>query len=369
MSIAMNRDVAINRLAMLRVAMANRNVDLAVIGPSADMFYLLGRRLPSTERFNTLLVWQDGRTALVVPTLQAPLAEALPFDTELVVWSEAEDPLDLIARKAADDRIIAVNPHLHAIFLLGLQSRIPRAHFEDAGELFTPLRMIKNEQELALMRDLGRRFDAIWEEFFAKDRLIGRTELQIARRIGELLTAHGFEQVAWCDVGSGPNGASPLHHWSDRVITAGDPVVIDFAGVKDGYYMDTCRTPVAGEPHPDFVAIYDLVNRAHEAAAAAARPGVPAEDVDRAARKVIEDGGKGSLFTHRTGHGLGIDAHEGPYIVKGNRLRLAPGMVFSDEPGVYVPGRWGVRIENILTVTPEGSASLNQVRRDLVTMN
>jgi Xaa-Pro aminopeptidase len=361
-------DIFGTRIAAIQAAMATRDIDVTVIGPSADMFYLLGKRLPLTERFNALVIPKSGEATVVVPGLQAPLVETLPYAATTAVWSETEDPLAKTAAIIGDVHRVAVNPHLYARFLLGLQTRLPRAGFFDAGALTTPLRLQKSADETAFLRDLGRRFDAIWAEFFAHEKLIGRTENAIRRRIGELILAQGFDEVSWVDVGSGPNGASPLHHGSERRIAPGDPVVIDFAGTKDGYVMDTCRTPIAGEPNPEFRTIYDIVNRAHEAANAAARPGAAAEDVDKAARDVIAAAGFGPLFTHRTGHGLGIDAHEEPYIVAGNRQTLAPGMVFSDEPGIYVPGRWGCRIENILVITQSGAESLNAASRNLVEM-
>jgi hypothetical protein len=211
-------------------------------------------------------------------------------------------------------------------------------------------------------------WEQFWDEFIHETAIVGMTEREVTYRIGELARKHGFDSLAWCDVGSGPNGASPLHHWSDRPILAGDPVVIDFAAKRDGYYMDTCRTPVAGKADREFLKIYDIVNRAHETALVKVAPGVPAEAVDRAAREVISQAGYGEHFIHRVGHGLGIDAHEAPYIVSGNTEPLREGMVFSIEPGIYIPDRWGVRIENIIAVTADAGIALNNFGRELVEM-
>ncbi len=364
-------DAAEARLAAARDAMATAGVDFLVIGPSSDMIYLLGRKLPVTERFNALLVPASGRPIVVVPRLQVPLVEGLPLDAERKIWDETEDPIQIVSAIAeqASARRIAVNEHLHASFLLALQNRLTAASFTDAGPLIQPLRLCKDAGEVALLDDLGQRFDTVWEAFWASGPLVGATENEIAQRITALLLDHGFEAVAWCDVGGGPNGASPLHHGSARPIEPGDPVVIDFAAVRDGYYMDTCRTPVAGEPAPEFVTIYDVVSRAHDAAMAAIRPGVAAAAIDSAARDVIAAAGHGDRFIHRTGHGLGIDAHENPYIVAGNETALAPGMVFSVEPGIYVPDLWGVRIESIVLVTETGGRSFTEASRALVQMS
>jgi Xaa-Pro aminopeptidase len=358
------------RLEALQARMKVAGLEAALIGPSADMEYLLGGRLPPTERLNLLVVPQSGRPWLILPSLQAPLAHSLREELEIVIWQENDSPLDLTAQvlNKAGARTIGVDSHMWASFLLGLQSRLVEARFSSVSPLISTGRICKDENEIALLDEAGKRFDSIWKEFFETGRLTGQSEHEIAAQIRELTMAHGFDAMLWCDVGSGPNGASPLHHGSDRRVASGDPVVIDFAATYKGYVMDTCRTPVAGTPHQEFVAIYDTVNRAYDAGLAAVRPGVPAEQVDQAARTVIEEAGFGPQFLHRLGHGLGIDAHEEPYIVRDNATALRPGMVFSNEPGIYIAGRWGVRIENIVVVTQDGGRSLNNMTRELVSM-
>lgn len=362
-------EIVERRIAGLQAALAERALDAVILGPSADMLHLIGRKLPLTERFNAVMLRRTGRPTAIVPRLQAPLVEPLGGLLDIHVWDEDRDPIALVADWLEGTREVAVNGHLWSRFLIALQGRRPGVHFSDASAMTAALRLCKGADEIAVLDDLGGRFDAIWDAFFSSGRLVGVTERDVVGQIRTLVLDAGFDELSWCDVGSGPNGASPLHHHSERVIQPGDPVVIDFAGTCGGTYMDTCRTPVAGEPHPDFGAIYDIVAAAHDAGNAAVRPGVPAEAVDAAARQVIEDAGYGPLFLHRLGHGLGLDAHEEPYIVRGNRLPLAPGMVFSNEPGIYVPGRWGVRIENIMVVTDDGVRSLNAATRALVSMN
>src|SRR5690606_31544852 len=254
------------------------------------------------------------------------LVSVTPFDCRVVAWDETENPLRLVAGIVGAAARVGFNAHFWASFLLPLQSLVKDASFVDASELLGRLRISKDSGEVAILEGLGARFDAIWADFCAGP-VIGLTEYDIAMKLADLARDHGFPGLAWCDVGSGPNGASPLHHWSDRRIEAGDPIVIDFAAERDGYYMDTCRTPVAGEPHPEFVEIYDIVNRAYEQAANAIQPGAEAQSVDAAARSVISDAGYGEFFIHRVGHGLGMDAHEQPYLVNGNRQILEAGMV------------------------------------------
>ena len=363
------RDGMRRRLAAVQQGMQAERIDLLVVGPSADMQYFLGRRLPLTERLSVLVIPRQGVPSVVLPELQVPLLADLPIECQAVPWRETEKPVEQLAQLAKGCRRIAVSDQFWSGFLLGLQDLLPGIEYLNGSPVISRLRAIKDESELAFLREGGRRFDALWQEFLKTEKLIGRTEYQIQLRLRDMMAAQGFESVGWCDVGSGPNGASPLHHWSHRAVEPGDVVVVDFAGSCQGYYMDTAHTVVAGEPHPDFIKLYDIVKRAHETATAAIRPGVPCEEVDRAARAVIEEAGYGPRFIHRTGHGLGIDGHEHPYIVAGNRQPLEPGMVFSNEPGIYIPGRWGVRIENIMAVTADGSEGFQKINRDLACLS
>ena len=227
---------------------------------------------------------------------------------------------------------------------------------------------MKDSAELDLLREASRRTDAAWEEFCATERLTGRSEREVADRLTAIMAKHGMPEIAFMIVGSGPNGASPHHHTGDRVIEQGDPVVIDFGGIHEGYFSDITRTPVAGDPHPDFVQIYNVVLEAQQAAFESIKPGVACQQVDRAARKVITDHGFGEYFIHRLGHGIGLTGHEDPYLVEGNSEPMQAGMVFSDEPGIYIPDRWGVRIEDSVAVTESGAERLNHVTRELTSL-
>jgi D-alanyl-D-alanine dipeptidase len=197
----------------------------------------------------------------------------------------------------------------------------------------------------------------------------GRRELDVAADLDRLLRAHGHGRVDFTIVGSGPNAASPHHGASERRIEHGDAVVLDFGGVADGYCSDITRTVFVGEPSAEQAAVYGIVREAQQAAFEAVRPGVAAQDVDRAARAVIADAGYGERFVHRTGHGIGLEIHEPPYIVEGNATPLAAGMTFSDEPGIYLPGRFGVRIEDQVVVTEDGAERLNEATRDLTVVS
>lgn len=246
---------------------------------------------------------------------------------------------------------------------MGLQAALPNARWSEGGQLLRPLRMIKDVGEIALLAEAARRTDETWEEFLTTP-ISGLTEWQVRERLMAMLAARGLDPV-FCNVGSGPNGASPHQTASDRVIASGDAVVCDWGGTLRGYNSDVTRTAHVGEPTTEFDFAYDAVLAANQAAFEAVRPGVPCQDIDRAARGVLTEAGYGAAFIHRTGHGLGLSLHEEPYLVEGNTLPLAEGMVFSDEPGVYVPGQFGIRIEDTVVCTGDSGRRLNEADRKL----
>lgn len=356
------------RLERARQLMASSAIDLMLLGPSADFRYFTGRPGHLSERLTALVIGREGPPALVVPKLEAPLYADLESSFRLIAWADGEDPIAQLVTLAqtTGSRAIAVNDQFWSGFLLQLQDRLPERSFRRASPLLRRLRMTKDAEEIALLREASRRTDAAWEYFCAHERLTGRTEREVAARLSELLLAEGLHEVAFCIVASGPNGASPHHETGDRVIQPGDPVVIDFGGSYYGYYSDITRTPVAGEPPSGFADAYEAVLEAQQAAFAAIRPGVPCQDVDRAARQVLAERGYGPYFIHRLGHGVGLTVHEDPYLVEGNDEPLVPGMVVSDEPGVYIPGQWGVRIEDLVVVTEDGAERLNRVSHELL---
>lgn len=350
--------------AKLRGLMQKENLDAVIVGPSASFRQLLGRDANLTERMVALLLTTDAAT-IIVPRLQAPLYAHLPVTR--AVWDEHEDPTLIACRILREHgcRSVGVNREFWSGFLLRLTAHAPDMAFRGAGALDL-MRAIKTPAEIDALAHAARRLDEVWARFLdTHPVLTGKTELELRAAIAALMQEHGFSSVAWIDVGAGPNGASALHHGSDYVIRRGDPVVFDFAGVCEGWYADICRIATAGPPEQDYLAAYAILLDAQEAAFQAIRPGAPASAPDAAARAVLAAAGYGEAFTHRVGHGIGLDAHEEPYLVRGSALKLAEGMVMSDEPGIYLPGRWGMRVEDIVALTPDGPVRLTQAPRAL----
>ena len=356
------------RLRRAQEEMARQEIDLLVVGASADLLYLIGYEGHESERMSVLALPREGLTHYVVPGLEAPLLHDQHDLLQIVPWGETEDPAVKVAAVAGAAALgtIAVGDELWSVFTLRLQRTMPRARWAEGGLLLRPLRMIKDEREIALLTEAARRTDDSWEEFLTIP-LAGLTEWEARDRLMGLLAARSLQPV-FCNVGSGPNGASPHQTASDRVIGPGDAVVCDWGGTLDGYNSDVTRTVHVGEPSPEFVRAYEAVLAANQAAFEAVRPGVPCQEIDRAARRVLTDAGYGDAFIHRTGHGLGLSLHEEPYLVEGNSLPLAAGMVFSDEPGVYFPGQFGIRIEDTVVCTAGGGRRLNEATRELRVM-
>ena len=336
-----------------------------LVSPGADLVYLIGYDPLPLERLTLLLLTPTREPTLVVPALEGPGAELVSGieGVEIVRWRDGEDPYEVTARLLRSGRF-AVTDRTWTSHLLALEHATADCFFVAAGRVVPLLRAVKDADELERLQAAGRGADAAFAEIvdvvFA-----GRRELDVAEDLDGLLRSHGHDRVEFTIVGSGPNAASPHHEPGERTIAPGDAVVLDFGGVADGYFSDITRTVFVGEPTLEQRTVYDLVRAAQQAAYEAVRPGVSAEAVDRAARSVITDAGYGASFLHRTGHGIGIELHEPPYIVEGDATVLQPGMTFSDEPGIYLEGRFGVRIEDQVAVTDEGAERLNQASRDL----
>ena len=357
-----------DRLQRAQQEMAQQGIDLLVVGASADLRYLIGFDGHESERMSVLVLPRDGVSHYVAPGLEAPLLDAQRDLLEIVSWEETEDPAAKVAAVAgpAAEGTIAVGDELWSVFTIRLQDRMPHARWTEGGQLLRPLRMIKDEREIALLAEAARRTDDSWEEFLTTS-IAGLTEWEVRERLMGLLAARGLSPV-FCNVGSGPNGASPHQTASDRVVGPGDAVVCDWGGTLEGYNSDVTRTAHVGEPSPEFVRAYEAVQAANQAALDVVRPGISCQEVDRAARAVLTEAGYGAAFIHRTGHGLGLSLHEEPYLVEGNTLPLQEGMVFSDEPGVYFPGRFGIRIEDTVVCTADGGRRLNEATRALRVM-
>jgi Xaa-Pro aminopeptidase len=355
-----------DRLARAAKEAAAADLDALVITPSPDLFYLAGYDAPLLERLTALIVRADGSHLLIVPELERPRAAASPAGglLDIQTWGDGEDPFHLVARTLADGNRYGATDRMWAMHILGLQKVFPSSSFVLASVVMNRLRVRKDEHEVELLARTGRAADESFARL-AQEGLAGRAEHDVARRLAELLVENGCTSAAFTIVGSGPNGASPHHDPGDRSIRGGDAVVLDFGGWVGGYCSDMTRTVSVGEPSAEVSEVYEIVRRAQEAAFQTVKPGIPAQDVDRAARRVIEEAGYGDRFIHRTGHGIGLEEHEHPYVVEGNVEPLEPGMCFSIEPGIYLEGRFGVRIEDIVTVTAHAARRLNEASRDL----
>jgi Xaa-Pro aminopeptidase len=362
-------EVLRGRLARARDEAAARGLDSLLITPSPDFAYLLGYRPPELERLTCLVVPGEGDPRLVVPRLEGALARhqlgELADDVELLVWGETDDPFQLVAGLIASDaKRVGVQDQMWARFVLRLRAVMDPVELVVAGPAMAALRRVKDADEVERLRSAAAAADRAMRAITA-EKLSGRTEADVSGRIRELLLAAGHQSADFAIVASGPNAASPHHEPGSRTIRAGDALVLDIGGTLDGYCSDTTRTAFVGDPPADFVAMYEVLHAAQLAACDAAGPGVPAEAVDRAAREIISEAGYGEQFIHRTGHGIGMETHEEPYIVAGNAEGLRPGEAFSVEPGIYVDGAWGARIEDILVVTDGGAERLNLTDRRL----
>jgi Xaa-Pro dipeptidase len=354
---------------------AEQDVELLLVTPGTDLRYLLDADGASHERLTCLVLPAAGHRAppaLVVPRLEAPGWAHLPLDelgVEVVTWNDGEDPYLLVSDLAGGPTRVAVADGMPAAHVFGLRDALPEATQSLAGPVLTELRMRKDAAEVAQLRAAGAAIDRVHARMgeFLK---AGRTEAQVGADIAAAIVEEGHTGAAFVIVGSGPNGASPHHDVSDRVIETGDVVVVDIGGpLPTGYYSDCTRTyAVDSEPPVAVREAYAALRDAQDRAVAAVRPGATAEQVDAAARARLTEAGLGERFLHRTGHGIGLDVHEDPYIVGGNALPLEPGMAFSVEPGVYLDGAWGARIEDIVVVTADGCERLNTRPRDLVVL-
>jgi len=367
--------VTIARVHAARDIAAEAGIDLLVLTPGSDLRYLSGYHAHAMERLTALAVPRQGEPFLVVPRLEAPMVDASPaggLGLELLAWDETDDPFALLARTAtarlgsAPTRV-AVGARSWAEHALGVQRALPGSALEIASPVVDRLRMVKSAAEVEELALAGAAIDRVHARM-ADWLRVGRTEAEVGADIAAAIIEEGHTGVDFTIVGSGPNGASPHHELSGRTVQAGDLVVVDIGGeTATGYRSDCTRTyVVGGAPSAEVAEWYAVLQAAQEASVASVRPGVTAEDVDAAARRVIDDAGWGEHFIHRTGHGIGLDTHEAPYIVAGNSLPLEPGMAFSVEPGIYLAGRCGARIEDIVVCTDDGVRNLNGGPRELV---
>jgi Xaa-Pro dipeptidase len=375
MSLTAALDVAALRARLDRAASAAAaaGVDALLVTPGSDLRYLLGAPGESFERLTCLVLPAEGTPVLVVPKLEQPGYAAVPtadLGVEVATWVDGVDPYRLVTDLLrGTNRRVAVADVMPALHVLRLRDTRPEVEQVLAGPVLRELRMRKDRAEIDALARAGEAIDRVHARMGEWLR-VGRTEAEVGADIAAAIVAEGHTEAAFVIVGSGPNGASPHHALGDRVIERGDVVVVDIGGpVAEGYNSDSTRTYVLGEPaQPDVADTYAVLREAQQAAVAAVRPGVTAGAVDAAARDRIAAAGFGDYFIHRTGHGIGLDVHEEPYIGTGSDLELRPGMAFSVEPGIYLPGRWGARIEDIVVVTEDGVRRLNNRPHELAVL-
>ncbi len=366
------------RLEATQAAVAEQGLAALLVGVGPELEWLSGYAAHGIERLNLLVIPADGPISYISPRLEAPAArQAAGLGAELVEllhWEETEDPFRLLPpllEQRAGAHVL-VSDGLRAAFVLRLQSVLPGARWGVASQLLAPMRRIKDDEEVALLRAAAQAADRAIERVIAGP-LIGRTEAEIARSVRDALVEEGHDTAEFAIVASGPNSASPHHEPGARLIGPGEPLLLDIGGRRAGYCSDITRTVwVAGEdgsaPDASFATIYQLTASAQAAARAAVRPGVTFEALDATAREIISAGGYGDHFIHRLGHGIGLEVHEEPYVVSGNRSTAVAGNTFSCEPGIYLEGRYGVRIEDAMVCTSTGGESLNAAPRELRTV-
>lgn len=363
-----------DRLSRVRERMSEIGADALLLSYGGDLPWLTGYVAMPLERITMLVVREGEHPVLLVPALEE--ARVVRHDELFGVkpWTDSENPLDIVSDLVGekDSGRAALSDQAWSRTLLGLQERLPKTRFVTASVVTAPIRAVKDDLEIEMLARAGRAADRVADAIQASEvPFVGRTERAVAAEIGQRLIAEGHNRVDFTIVGSGPNGASPHHDSGARVIQENETVVCDFGGhvlvpgTDVGYCSDITRTIVTGTVSGEVAETYAVLREAQEAAVEAATSGVPAEDVDRVARSIIEAAGLGDAFIHRTGHGIGIETHEEPYIVTGNTLPLVVGNAFSVEPGIYHAGRFGMRLEDIVVATATGPRRLNNAPRDL----
>lgn len=355
------------RCERVRQEMYFRSVDCLLVGPSPDLIYLTGYAARQSERLTMFILPRYGTPHLLMPNFELPRVEKLATWFEPVGWVETEDPLarlESLLPETPRELTIAVGNQLFSQFLIRIQKRIRRATYVAGEEIVGPVRIRKSRSEVEQLRTASRYADTTFEAILQSS-LLEMSERAILARIHRLLIEKGHDSVAGGIVAVGANTASPHHSVSDIKPNQGDSVILDYVGIAKNYYSDFTRTLYVGSPPDEFRRVYDIVNIANQKAFEAIRPGAIAEEIDAVAREYIRAAGYGDQFIHRTGHGIGLEVHEPPYLLAGNRTVLEEGMTFSIEPGIYLPGKFGVRIEDIVVVTANGAERLNQATHEL----
>lgn len=354
--------------------MAEHDVDVLLLSVGADLPWLIGYEAMPLERLTMLVLPREADATLVVPRLEAPRVVERADIFGLRPWDETEDPVAIVADLAGAPVTAAIGNRTWSQFLVELTRRLPRTEFRVASDVIGPLRAVKDPAEVAALRTAAAAVDRIAAALQTGEiPLVGRTEAEVAAELARRILAEGHHRVNFTIVAAGENAASPHHEAGARVIGRNEVVLCDFGGTMPfdgvGYCSDITRCVYTGQPPAEFRDLYAVLHAAQQAAVASAAVGQPCEDVDAVARRLITEGGYGDYFIHRTGHGIGVEEHEDPYIVAGNCTALVPGHAFSIEPGIYIPGRWGARLEDIVVAAELGPDALNKVDHALATVD
>jgi len=354
-----------SRIARAQSLMEAQGVDAMLLSVGADLPYFCGYEAMPLERLTMLVVPRGGDATLIVPGLEAPRVTERPEVFTIRPWAETDDPIAIVAEIVGSASEAAIGDHTWAGFLVDLQGAMPSTAFRRASTITSPIRSVKDAAEIERLRAASAAVDRIAARLQAGEiTLVGRTEADVSAELGRQIIEEGHDRVNFAIVAAGENAASPHHEAGNRIIREGESVLCDFGGTMIGadgvgYCSDITRCVSIGEPPAEFAELYGVLHEAQRASVEAATVGTPCEEVDRAGRAVIAAAGYGEYFVHRTGHGIGVEAHEDPYIVEGNDTPLAQGHAFSVEPGIYIPGRWGARLEDIVVAAADGPDSLN----------
>jgi Xaa-Pro aminopeptidase len=365
----MKMSIFSDRCRKAQARMHETGIDYLFVSVGSDMFYLTGYSKKPSERLSLFVLPKDGEPSMVTAKFEAArLANIDQFYT-VRTWDDAEDPMTILRTLVNPDKkaTIGIDDQIWGIFVLRMQSTLPEARFVSAGPVLSQLRIIKDSHEISRLREMGRKMDKVYEKV-VKLHFTRSTELDLAEQIQEIVKDQGLKPEYHAGVASGPNGASPHHSTSDRVMEKSDGVWMELGcgGHVDGYWADKTRSVQVAPSTDTFRKTYEIVREAQQSAFEAIRPGVTCESIDAVGRRIITEAGYGEYFSHRLGHGLGLDIHEPPYIVQGNTMRLQEGMVFSDEPGIYLPGEFGIRIEDIVAVTKDGAERFYDSTHELI---
>ncbi len=347
----------------LKNSMLHQQIDASIFTPSTDYFYLTGSHKQPAQRISALILTHD-HSILLLPSIEADNEPHLADELEILTYTDLDSAEKIICSLLPSKGCVAIGKEMRANFLLSMQNHSPNLHWKNADVLLSPLRRKKEPEEIQIIEEAQHMAERSLVKLLSEP-LIGKTECELASRLMELRLDEGFDAVGEGIIASGTNSALPHHTNGNRILSYGDVLMFDIGGTYKGYRADFTRTFAIGKIPESFSEIYHVVLHAHLAAKSAVKENIPAAEIDKIARNIIEKAGYGSYFTHRLGHGIGLDLHEEPFISSTNTLPLEIGNVFSCEPGIYIPGEFGIRIEDLLVLEENGIRSLNTLTKEL----